>query len=140
MTVRAAPAEHFPWLLERIRYSPSADFRAIEALDAKGEIGAMVGFDWWTPNAVQLHIAIVRPACALALLRPAFHYPFVQEGRSIALGTIPAHRQRCVELASRLGFTETARVKDGWSKGVDLITYELRKEACRWLGKWRAAT
>lgn len=133
MIVRDAPQEHFGWLLERLGYSPTLEFRALEALDSNGAIGAMVGFDWWTPNSVQMHVAILVPACGRAILRPAFEAVFVRAKKGLALGTIPADRRRCLNLATRLGFEPLSLVHDGWSRGVDLHLFQMRRENCRWL-------
>jgi hypothetical protein len=133
MLVRAAPPEHYGWLEERASCLVSSSFRAIEAVDDEGRIHGMVGYDCWTPNSVALSIALEHPAALRALLIPGFKYPFVQEGRGIALATVVATNSRSVRLMGRLGFREVHRLRDGWEPGVDLIVYEMRKERCRWL-------
>ena len=139
MKVQAAPKESYAWLLERIGYRPGVDFTAIEARDDAGNIGAMVGFDLWKPGSVQLHVAIESPACAKAIIRPAFQYPFLQHGCSVVLGLIPSPRAKCVEFVRRLGFEKICQVRDGWDAGADLLVFELRKENCRWIRQGRTA-
>lgn len=132
MIVRAT--RDFRWIKERTSCGISDGFRAIEAVNENGRIAGMIGYDSWTENAVQMHIALDSPAALRPLLRHCFRYPFIQNARSIALGIIPAHNTRSCRLAERVGFCEVHRIVDGWDKGDDLVIYEMRKSDCRWLG------
>ena len=133
LTVRAAPSEHFAWIRERTQCVVGPDFRAIEAVDAKGRIRGMVGFDGWWGNAAQMHVALDTPTALRALLGPAFDYVFNQCGKSIALGVVPSHNEKALAFDQHIGFREVHRVKDGWAPGDDVVFLELRKENCRWL-------
>lgn len=133
--VEAAPTASFSWLLERIGYAPTTDFRAIQAVTPYGRICGMVGFDHWMPNSCQMHVALDTPIATRALLHPAFSYPFEEAGKTVALGFVPGSRARSLRLARSLGFTEAWRVRDGWERGVDLVAFEMRKENCRWIRK-----
>ena len=137
--VRPAPKEHFAWMTQQTSWVPTGLFRAIEAIDDAGSIRGMVGFDSWTYNAVQMHIALTSPAVGRALLRPAFEYPFEQYGLGLVLGCIPEHRTRSVRLAKHLGFVETHRTREGWAPDVDLVHFEMRREQCRFLSHLRKA-
>jgi hypothetical protein len=68
--VRAAIPEHFAWLCQRIGYSPTAEFRAIEAVDAAGAIHGMVGYDLWTEGSVWMHVALENPAALRSIVGP----------------------------------------------------------------------
>ncbi|AAK94388.1 acyl-CoA N-acyltransferase [Myxococcus phage Mx8] len=107
--------------------------RAIQAVDASGRIRGVVAYDCWTENAVQAHMAVDTPVVWRSLLRPAFRYPFLEAGKGVLLGIIPADNARSCALALRFGFRETHRVRDGWTAGIDLVVHELRREECRWL-------
>jgi RimJ/RimL family protein N-acetyltransferase len=138
MKVRAAPAEHYPWMATHTSWRPTSGFRAIEALD-DGLIRGMVGYDLWTPNSVQMHIALATPAACRPLLFPAFAYPFLEVGLGMVLGTVPANNLASVHFARKLGFREAHRTADGWKPGVDLIHFEMRREECRHLLSTRKA-
>lgn len=138
MIVRAAPSDHFPWLVSRVGCAITPAFRAIEAVDVRGNIRGMVGFDLWTANSVQAHMAVDTPIAWRSLLRPAFRYPFLEGGRGLILGIISAANAKSLAMARGLGFHETHRIRDGQSVGVDLVVMEMRREHCRWIER-RAA-
>lgn len=117
----------------------TSGFRAIKCVDEAGTIRGMVGYDCWTESAVQAHMAVDTPLAWRAMAPAAFEYPFLQCGKSVILGLIPASNARSVKLAKRLGLRETYRVRDGWSEGVDLVVLEIRRHECVWIQQRRAA-
>lgn len=121
------------WLVARTSCGLTPAAAAIKATDAGGRIVGMVGYDNWTENACQAHMAVATPMAWRALVRPAFAYPFLQAGKGVILAVIPAGNARSVDLASRFGFMVTHRVRDGWAVGEDLICLEMRRENCRWI-------
>jgi hypothetical protein len=133
LTVKAAERGDFAWLVERTHCAVTESFRAIKAVDAIGRILGMVGYDLWTLNSVQAHMAVDSPIAWRAMLRPAFAYPFLEAGMGVILAVIPAGNARSVHLATRFGFRPVHRVRDGWAPGEDLIMLEMRREECRWL-------
>jgi L-amino acid N-acyltransferase YncA len=94
----------------------------------------MVGFDRWTENAAEMHVACSSIGAVRALLRPAFSYLFEETGRRIALGTVSGNNAQALKFDRHLGFREVHRVKDGHSAGVDIVFLEMRREECRWIG------
>lgn len=139
MKVRAAPPQHLGWIQERVGCALTPGATAIEAIDSAGRVLGMVVFDGWTPNAVQLHVAVDTPAAWVALTRPMFQYVFEQAGREVLMGMVLGSNTKCLRLARGLGFRGSHRVKDGHSKGVDLVMVEIRKNECRWLRPARKA-
>lgn len=139
MRVQAAVGSHFDWLIQRTNLVPTARFRAIEAVDSNGDIRGMIGFDCWTANSCEAHMAVDSPIVWRSLLYPAFQYPFEQMGRGVILAIIPANNKKSIRMATHLGFTETHRVRDGYDVGVDVILHEMRREECRWLYLRKAA-
>lgn len=133
MRVQAAPRNHYSWLVDRVGCAITDRFRAIEAIDDAGEIHGMVGFDLWTANSVQMHVAIESPAVLRSLLGPGFEYPFGQCGRGVVTAVVAEGNPRSLTLVPRLGFSEVARVKDGWETGKALVLFEMRKENCKWI-------
>lgn len=136
--VQWAPAAHLPWLFDRVGCLPTGEFRALEAVDDAGSIRGMVGFDRWTDNAAEMHVALESPWVAKTLLRPAFEALFVRLGRKVALGTVLSSNEKALRFDAGIGFREVHRVKDGHSDGVDLVFMEMRREECRWLTKEEA--
>jgi L-amino acid N-acyltransferase YncA len=137
--VRAAPPRDFAWLYSKTGHLLSGAARAIEAIDAQGQIRGMVGYDDWAPNSVRMHVALDSPVAARALLRPAFAYPFLEVGVSIALGVVVSTNRKSLALAQHLGFREVHRVPGGWSSGADLIFLRLDRDSCRWTQQRKAA-
>lgn len=135
MIVRPAPKEHYLWLVDRTGLNLSLGFRAIEAVDEAGRIHGMVGYDDWTPNSVQMHVAIENPAATRSLLRHAFQYPFKEAGRGLVVGVTPGHLARALKFNKSIGFREVYRIKDGWTPGTDIVIQEMRRDECRWLGR-----
>lgn len=111
----------------------SRNATGISAIRADGSLAGVVAYDAWTPASCQMHVVVDCVAACRALLRPAFAYPFSEAGLRIARAVIPSHRWKAVRLAKRLGFVESHRIKDGWDVGSDLVHFELRREACRYL-------
>ena len=94
----------------------------------------MAGYDYWTPNAVQMHIWIKHPEAYLSkeFIQEGFGYPF-NSGRNLVIGVTPGDNARALTFNRKLGFVEKYRIKDGWSLGTDMVIQELRREDCRWL-------
>lgn len=139
ISVRAAPAEHYPWIASRAGCVLTAAFRAIEAVRSDGTIVGMVAYSEWTPNAVVMHVAIEHPAALRHLLRAGFEYPFIESGRRIALCAVLSSNARSLVLVRRLGFRETHRIRDGWVEGVDIVSFEMNRSECRWIHPARKA-
>ena len=129
-----AMPEDYGWICSRMRYTPAAGFRAMKVVDSEGAIVAMSGYDNWTPNACQVHVAAeARAFWCKATLRAAFGFPFIQAGRGMVYTVTPASGEASLRMNRILGFTETHRIKDGWAPGVPLVINEMRKEDCRWI-------
>lgn len=139
MIVRAAPPEHFQYLVERAGVFPSPLFKAIEAVDEKGTVHGMFGYDGWTPNAVVMHVALDTPIALRHLLRPAFQYPFNQLGLGVALCAIRGDNERSLRLTEHVGFERVYTIRDCFGVGVDQMIFEMRREDCRWIARRKAA-
>lgn len=93
----------------------------------------MVGFDGWTENACQAHMAVDTPVAWRSLLPAAFEYPFRECNRGLILAAIPSHNTKSWGLALHFGFRVAHVVRDGWAVGDDLVLLEMRREDCRFL-------
>lgn len=118
-----------------VQYSPTMDARGIK-LVVDGKIRAMVAYDHWTPNAVQLHIYVAdKKAFSRTFIREALRYPFMQAGRELLVGVTPSDNDEALEFNRRIGFVEKYRILNGWDYGVDMVVQELRKSDCKWLAE-----
>ncbi len=93
----------------------------------------------WATNSVQVHVAADSPMVWRYLLDPALSYPFLEAGRQIVIATIGSRNVASLRAARHLGFTELARVRDGFEAGSDVVFLELRRENCRRLKQNRKA-
>lgn len=132
--IEAANEADIQRFLEATSYHPTDQFKAIVMRDGAGEIQAMAGYDYWTPNAVQMHIWIAHPEAYLSkeFIQEGFGYPF-SSGRSLVIGVTPGDNTRALEFNRKIGFVEKHRIKDGWSLGTDMVIQEMRRDDCRWI-------
>ena len=131
----ASTKEDEQFFFEKVSYKPGADFKGIKLVDGSS-ILAMVGYDYWTENSVQMHVWFGDSPAALKgreFLHEVFSYPFEFAKRGIAIGVTPAHNVASLRFQRFLGFEEKYRILDGWAIGDDMIISELRRENCVWL-------
>lgn len=97
--------------------------------------GAMVIYDGWTHNAVQVHIYSQGPAHLFRrdFLLEVFSYAFIQCGKGLVYTVTPDDADDSLAVSKALGFREVFRQKDGWAVGTDMIMKEMRREECRYL-------
>ena len=119
----APQPEDVRWFMYRTSYRPSSEFGGIVALDEDGERLGMVGMDFWTPKAVQLHVAIDNPSCTIPLWNEVTKY-LKQHGRKLAYAVTPSNNDRSLNLQKALGFEEKYRIIDGWDDGIHMIICE----------------
>lgn len=120
---------------EKTSYRAGPEFRGIKLVE-DGKILAMVGYDFWTENAVQMHVWFGDSSAALkgrVFLHEVFRYPFELCGRGLVIGVTPAHNAASLRFQRFLGFEEKYRIQNGWAIGDDLVLSELKKENCVWL-------
>ena len=135
--VKFVPLEerHWTWINERNELTLMANTKGLAAESDSGDILGVCVCDSWTHTAVQLHIAIDNPIVLKngRFQKEVFGYVFVQAGRSIAYGQVPADNEKALRFDKKLGFEEVIRLKNAWADGVDTVVLELRKENCRWI-------
>ena len=122
------------WLQARTHCGATAGFRSIVARRPNGSIAGAVGFDGWTENAVQAHIALDSPAALRPLLRPLFSYAFEEADRGLMMATIAGDNVRSLGLVKALGFRRRCIIEDGWAEGVPLHLFIMDRRTCRYLG------
>lgn len=118
----------------KLHTSIGDDLKGLIAFRGDTKLAAVVGLHDWTDTACWGHWIIEDPF----VLRHGFFeavcdYVFVQLARQKMFGKITAQNVRSLRLAEKVGFTEVARLKDGFKEGVDFIIVELTKDNCRYL-------
>lgn len=126
---------HAQWIKEHIKCTICEDTLGIVAL-RDGEIVAAMVADSWAHNSVQVHIAIKDPL----VFKHGMHFEFFdwifnKTGRGVMLALIPANNAKALKLNEHLGFTEFARIPDGFRVGEDFIARQLRKESCKYINQ-----
>lgn len=110
-----------------LSYVPSLNANGITCRDDDGEHLATLLFDFWTINAVQMHVWIPK-AKALEgnlLINEAFEY-VKKTGRGLVIGVTPGDNMTSLRFQHALGFVEKYRIVDGWAKGIDMCISEKR--------------
>lgn len=134
MKLVASPYEDVVKFSRELAYYPTPNFTGISCYSDGGDLMAMVGYDNWTPNSVQMHIWIRNPMALRGhlLTKEAFRYPH-RHGRNVFIGWCPEDNTAARKFQKFLGFKETHRIKDAWQPGVDIVVVEMRADDCRWL-------
>lgn len=135
MIIRSGTKEEIEEVIAKIHYSPSRDVNSV-ALIENDVVSAMVLYDYWTYNSVNVHIwSSTSMILSTPYVREVFKYPFEDCMRKILIAVTPDNAIESLKLSSALGFKEVHRIKDGWNDGIDMIVKEMRKHECRWLLK-----
>ena len=109
-------------------------FRGLKAVK-DGKILGIIGLDYWTPTAVQMHVWVGSPMALRGgrFISEALRYAFITCGKKVAFGIIPSDNVKALKFIWHVGFVEIGRLKDGWDNGVDMVINEIRPGNCRWL-------
>lgn len=109
-----------------LRYFPSISANGITCTDDDGAHLATLLFDFWTINAVQMHMWIPHAkALSGGLVHEAFNY-VKKTGRGLVIGVTPGDNTLSLRFQHALGFIEKYRIVDGWAKGIDMVISEKR--------------
>ena len=82
-------------------------------------------------------MAVDAPIAWRTLAPAAFRYAFEECDRSLILAVVASDNVRSNTLVRRFGFKEQHRIHNGWSKGVDLVMYQMHRDQCRFLSRER---
>lgn len=115
------------WMNKRTRLPWSNDLRIIGVMREDGSVAAAVGFNGWQDQSCFMHVAFdSEHALGKQLLRAAFHYPFMQAGKTAVYAQIDQGNEECLRLVRKLGYREIC-------KTVDCVMFEMTADECRWL-------
>lgn len=123
------------WVIKRACPMPVYDSQGIVAYDERsGKIAGVVVMDSWTQSGCQAHIAIENPFCIRSgLLHEVARHVHIACGRRYIFGLVPANNEKALRFDQKIGFTEVARVPDGYAEGVDYVVMRLSKDDNMWL-------
>lgn len=117
-------------------YLPTPAFNGMKLTDKYGNLRIMVGFDFWTPNSVQMHIYIANPKFVTRkFITEVFNYAFVTCGRGLVIGITPSDNTLALEFNRRIGFREVYHMQDAWAPGIHMVVQEMRSHECKWVRK-----
>lgn len=127
--IRAAAPSEIAWVCGKLPLPYSQAMRGV------CNVGAMVIYDSWTPNAAQVHIYSSGPRHLLnrEFLTEAFTYGFIQCDKGKLFTITPSSATESLKVSDALGFRESYRQIDGWDIGVDMVVKEMLRNECRYL-------
>jgi hypothetical protein len=118
------------WIANRLELAIAEDFQSIGIINERGVILGAVGYEGWTGNSCEMHVAGTAPGWATPkFMEAVFHYPFVKN--ELKLVTLRATDDTW-KFCYRLGFHVDFVRKDEAFEG-DMYHMSMRKEDCRWL-------
>lgn len=121
------PPVVWTWLNQRTRLPWSSDLRSVGLMRPDGTIAAAVGFNGWQTSSCFMHVAFDTPhSLTRSLLRAAFDYPFVRNGKEAVYALIDQGNDECLRLVRKLGYREIYRT-------VDCVFFEMLADECRWI-------
>ena len=115
----------------------SEDFQAIGRVGVAGQLIGVVGYNGFCGRCCSMHIAGDGNWVSREFIRAAFDYPFNQIGVEYVVSPLGADNHRALKFDKHFGFTELARIPEGWDVGVDLVILKLKKSDCKWLREGR---
>lgn len=137
VVVRQAPREHLAWLAARAHIHILPGLIAIEAVNEKGEIIAMVGYEPHFPGACMMHVALEHRASLRHVLKPGFRLAFDEHPHGLGCVEVFApvrdDNERSLKLVPNLGFKQFHHGKDWLRPGLGIVWFSLRREQCRFL-------
>jgi hypothetical protein len=124
----------FAWMDKRARPIRCEDTQGIMAYDDHGKIIACAVFDQFTVDSCYVHLAIDNPLCIRAgFLNEIAAHLFITCDIKRVFGLVPSNNRKALNFDLKIGFTEVARIPDGFETGVDYSVMCMNKEDCRWL-------
>ena len=119
---------HREWLERTIgaTLEPTAQFLA------NSEPYGVVGFERYTGDDVEVHVAGERGFLTRRFLRALAHYAFNDLGCARVTGRVPDFRPASLDVGLRLGFRHEGTLRRA-HKGADFHILGMLREECRWL-------
>lgn len=119
-----------PWVAQQIGGSYQPGSVAI-GLVRDGGLTAGVLYEQWNGRSIVAHIAVTGRMTP-SFLAAIFDYPFRVCGAEKIMCPIPSNNERSKALATNMGFSQEACLKDAAPSG-DILIFTLSKPDCRFL-------
>jgi RimJ/RimL family protein N-acetyltransferase len=100
-------------------------------LKKNGELIAGVIYENWNHKSIFCHIAFLGRITP-SFLAAVFHYPFEVCDVEKIIAPIRGDNRKAINLVTKMGFSEEARIKDATPTG-DLTFYTMTRNSCRFL-------
>lgn len=137
VAIRTATVEGVRWLAERANLNPHPWLQAFEAVNDKGEIVAVVGYERHYARACMMHVALRAPIYLRHILRPAFEVAFRPFPHGFdcveAFAPVQDDNVASLRLLPSLGFKQFHHGKDWIRPGVGIVWFSMRRDECRWV-------
>ena len=116
-----------------------ADMELMGALDSKGQIRAVFGYNAHYGHYLTMHIATdgSKAWATRHVLACMFGYPFHAKGVTRINALVPAQNVSVQILCLKLGFRIEATIRCGADDGSDGILFGMLAHECRWLKETR---
>ena len=126
------PFRHLDYARNVLSVPISTFTRGIVAMN-NGMPCAIVLLDNFTETSVTAHIAVENAMALRKLHIEAFKYVFLSLDKRMMLGVVPSDNVKALKLHAHLGFTEIARIKDGWDVGIDQVVIQMLRDDCKYI-------
>lgn len=128
--------EDIQWFAERADELDD-DAKGITAIDNKGDIAGVCAFDRWTQTSAHMNIAIDNPLCLknYYFIYEVMNYAFITADRLTLIANIKSNNVKSLRFTEHIGFKYLITIDDGYSKGVGIVIYELRRDHCKWINR-----
>lgn len=132
MRLCAATTEQIELIANHLGVWLSEDTVGLAAVDRSCELAGLIILQDFLPNSALAHIWIRHPiVLRCGLFEAATNYVFNTAGCGKLRARLLATNTRARAFIARKGFTPTYVDVDGYSKGIDLLHFELTKEVWR---------
>ena len=121
-----------------IGYQRTPSLRGIKFVE-NDVVQACTGFDYWTPNAAQMHIW-VGGRLTRQYIREVCRYLFIECKKGLAIGVTPGDNKAALDFNRRIGFRVVCEIPNAWSLGTSMVIQELRAHECIWIGGSRESS
>ena len=129
------------WIRLRLPVLKVEDSTGIVAVDLEtGERLAACVLDNFTENSVQGHFVTADTMVLRhGFIQECFRVVFEVCGKKRLYAYVLSDNEPIIKLTRHVGFTELARMEQGWDDDVDYLILELKRENCTYLQKEEAA-
>lgn len=142
MNIRFFPMElpaEWAWMQARAMPIACADSQGIVAYNGDQIVACCVA-DSFTRHGCNVHIAVDNPLVLRhGFLQEVSRHLYDTCGRHRLFGLVPATNEKALKFDQHIGFSEIARIPDGFADGVDYVVLCMEREQCRWLDDVREA-